>query len=333
MYPPNSGGDEPEEPERSNTSDLSLDRAEGGGAREELQVPVISHPSLLVSKNKLPSYSLRAPRAGAWLCGETQHGSVLFHCRGEPKTWYGVPGGKAEVFEDAMRCAAPELFQAQPDLLHQLVTIMNPNILQASGVPIFRTDQNAGEFVVTFPRSYHAGFNQGYNFAEAVNFAPADWLPIGRVCVSHYSMLRRFCVFSHDELVCKMAADPERLDISLAASTYQDMLKMVETEREQRRRLLEWGITDAEREAFELLPDDERQCDYCKTTCFLSAVTCSCNSSKLVCIPHREHLCECPPSNHCLSDVAAPIFTSLPCVRAGAAGSIKYRISSLEGKD
>ncbi|XP_064473046.1 lysine-specific demethylase 5A-like isoform X2 [Ornithodoros turicata] len=219
---------------------------------------------------------------------------------GEPKTWYGVPGGKAEVFEAAMRSAAPELFHAQPDLLHQLVTIMNPNLLQAAGVPIYRTDQSAGEFVVTFPRSYHAGFNQGYNFAEAVNFAPADWLPIGRVCVSHYSMLHRFCVFSHDELVCKMAADPDRLDISIAASTYQDMLKMVETERQQRRELLEWGITEAEREAFELLPDDERQCDHCKTTCFLSAVTCSCNNSKLVCIPHRAHLCSCDPSKHCL---------------------------------
>lgn len=61
---------------------------------------------------------------------------LMFICvtRGEPKTWYGVPGGKAESFEDAMKNAAPELFQAQPDLLHQLVTIMNPNILMKSGL-------------------------------------------------------------------------------------------------------------------------------------------------------------------------------------------------------
>lgn len=39
----------------------------------------------------------------------------------------------AESFEDAMKNAAPELFQAQPDLLHQLVTIMNPNILMKAG--------------------------------------------------------------------------------------------------------------------------------------------------------------------------------------------------------
>lgn len=41
---------------------------------------------------------------------------------------------------------------------------------------IVRTDQQAGDFVVTFPRAYHSGFNQGYNFAEAVNFSTASWV-------------------------------------------------------------------------------------------------------------------------------------------------------------
>lgn len=219
---------------------------------------------------------------------------------GEPKTWYGVPGSKAIAFEETMKLAAPELFHSQPDLLHQLVTIMNPNILMNAGVPVYRTDQRAGEFVVTFPRAYHAGFNQGYNFAEAVNFAPADWLKMGRECVLHYSHLRRFCVFSHDELVCKMACEPDKLSPLISATTYQDMLQMVDTEKKLRKTLLEWGVTSAEREAFELLPDDERQCEICKTTCFLSAITCSCNSDTLVCLRHYASLCNCPPANHTL---------------------------------
>lgn len=79
-----------------------------------------------------------------------------------------------------------------------------------------------------------------YNFAEAVNFAPADWLKMGRECILHYSHLRRFCVFSHDELVCKMALDPDKLDLTVAAATYQDMLQMVDTEKRLRKVLLEW---------------------------------------------------------------------------------------------
>lgn len=35
-----------------------------------------------------------------------------------------------------MKKLAPELFESQPDLLHQLVTIMNPNTLMAYGVPV-----------------------------------------------------------------------------------------------------------------------------------------------------------------------------------------------------
>ncbi|KAM9828965.1 lysine-specific demethylase 5C isoform X1 [Syngnathus typhle] len=213
---------------------------------------------------------------------------------GEPKTWYGVPSVAAERLEEVMKKLTPELFEFQPDLLHQLVTIMNPNILMAHGVPVVRTNQCAGEFVITFPRAYHSGFNQGYNFAEAVNFCTADWLPAGRSCIEHYRRLRRYCVFSHEELTCKMAASPEKLDLNLAAATHREMFIIVQEERKLRKALMERGITEAEREAFELLPDDERQCDKCKTTCFLSALACSSCPESLVCLYHTQDLCNCP---------------------------------------
>ena len=42
----------------------------------------------------------------------------------------------AELLEEVMKKKTPELFEFQPDLLHQLVTIMNPNILMTNGVPV-----------------------------------------------------------------------------------------------------------------------------------------------------------------------------------------------------
>lgn len=63
---------------------------------------------------------------------------------------------------------------------------------------------------------------------------------MGRECISHYSTLRRFCVFSHDELVCGMAAQAESLDLHVANATFKDMLKMVENESSLRETLFEW---------------------------------------------------------------------------------------------
>lgn len=196
-----------------------------------------------------------------------------------------------------MKSITPELFQSQPDLLHQLVTILNPNVLSEAGVPIYRTDQSAGEFVVTFPRSYHAGFNQGYNFAEAVNFAPPDWIPIGRECVLHYKSLKRFCVFSHDELICKMALSGGDLDLSIVIPTYKELYSMVKLEAKQRGSIYVNGVKRSSRRQFELLSDDERLCEVCKTTCFLSAVCCE-NCPNMVCLDHVEDMCECKTEHY-----------------------------------
>ena len=70
---------------------------------------------------------------------------------GETKTWYGVPGDNTEKFEAAIRHEAPDLFELQPDLLFQLVTLMTPHNLIDAGVRVYACNQRTGEFVITFP--------------------------------------------------------------------------------------------------------------------------------------------------------------------------------------
>uniref|UniRef100_G3Q5D6 [histone H3]-trimethyl-L-lysine(4) demethylase n=1 Tax=Gasterosteus aculeatus aculeatus TaxID=481459 RepID=G3Q5D6_GASAC len=266
-----------------------------------LEQSVLTHINVDISGMKVPwLYVGMCFSSFCWHIEDHWSYSINFLHWGEPKTWYGVPASAAEKLEAVMKKLAPELFDSQPDLLHQLVTIMNPNVLMEHGVPVYRTNQCAGEFVVTFPRAYHSGFNQGYNFAEAVNFCTADWLPMGRQCVAHYRRLHRYCVFSHEELLCKMAADPESLDVELAAAVVKEMAEMMEEETKLRQAVQEKGVLSSEQEVFELLPDDERQCHKCKTTCFLSALTCSCSPDRLVCLSHAADLCDCPPGNKCL---------------------------------
>ncbi|XDC54172.1 hypothetical protein R6Z07M_005354 [Ovis aries] len=266
-----------------------------------LEQSVLAHINVDISGMKVPwLYVGMCFSSFCWHIEDHWSYSINYLHWGEPKTWYGVPSHAAEQLEEVMRELAPELFESQPDLLHQLVTIMNPNVLMEHGVPVYRTNQCAGEFVVTFPRAYHSGFNQGYNFAEAVNFCTADWLPIGRQCVSHYRRLRRHCVFSHEELIFKMAADPECLDVGLAAMVCKELTLLTEEETRLRESVMQMGVLMSEEEVFELVPDDERQCSACRTTCFLSALTCSCNPERLVCLYHPTDLCPCPMQKKCL---------------------------------
>lgn len=65
--------------------------------------------------------------------------------------------------------------------------------------------QAEGEFVVLNAGAYHSGFNQGFNCAEAVNFATDDWLATGANAV--------YCN-------CQTLPDAVRLDMSLFGDRY-----------------------------------------------------------------------------------------------------------------
>ncbi|KAG1665572.1 hypothetical protein FOA52_000719 [Chlamydomonas sp. UWO 241] len=127
--------------------------------------------------------------------------SVNYLHMGAPKIWYGVPSAAAAAFEDAMRDALPHLFEEDPMLLHRLVTMLSPSELVVRGVPVSRLVHRAGSFVVTFPNAFHGGFNAGFNTAEAVNFAPADWVTHGSDVLQKYRDQGKSLTISHDALL------------------------------------------------------------------------------------------------------------------------------------
>jgi hypothetical protein len=43
----------------------------------------------------------------------------------------------------------------------QLVAMMSPRTLVENQVPVCRAQQNPGDFIITFPAAYHAGFSHG----------------------------------------------------------------------------------------------------------------------------------------------------------------------------
>lgn len=220
---------------------------------------------------------------------------------GEPKCWYGVPGTEANAFEQVMRNALPDLFEVQPDLLFQLVTMLNPSVLQEYGVPVYGVLQEPGNFVITFPRSYHGGFNFGLNCAEAVNFAPADWLPHGGFGAELYRLYHKAAVLSHEELlyvVSKNGCDAKALPY-----LEEEMQRVLSREKRCREELWINGIVRSSLICPKKHPnyvgtEDDPTCIICQQYLYLSAVTCSCRPSAFVCLEHWKHLCECNTNKH-----------------------------------
>ncbi|KAH0520405.1 Lysine-specific demethylase 4D [Microtus ochrogaster] len=89
------------------------------------------------------------------------------------------------------------------------VALISPTVLKENGILFARMTQEAGEFMVTFPYGYHAGFNQGFNCAEAINFATprCDYGKVATQCSCGAAKVS----FPVDIFVCTL--QPERSEM------------------------------------------------------------------------------------------------------------------------
>eukprot|EP00198_Chlamydomonas_reinhardtii_P002200 XP_001691536.1 predicted protein [Chlamydomonas reinhardtii] len=109
--------------------------------------------------------------------------SVNFLHWGAPKVWYCVPPSGKQKFERMAQSLFPELHKSCPAFVRHKDIMLSPSCLKTYGVPYMRACQRANEFVVLNAAAYHAGFNSGFNCAEAVNFGLKEWIPIGKEAV------------------------------------------------------------------------------------------------------------------------------------------------------
>ncbi|KAI4336265.1 hypothetical protein L6164_014811 [Bauhinia variegata] len=144
----------------------------------------------------------------AWHVEDHDLHSLNYLHMGAGKTWYGVPRDAAVAFEEVVRVHGyggeinPLVTFA---ILGEKTTVMSPEVFISAGIPCCRLVQNAGEFVVTFPRAYHTGFSHGFNCGEAANIATPEWLRVAKDAAIRRASINYPPMVSHFQLLYDLA--------------------------------------------------------------------------------------------------------------------------------
>ncbi|GAA5913481.1 uncharacterized protein JCM6883_004402 [Sporobolomyces salmoneus] len=120
----------------------------------------------------------------AWHVEDADLYSINYIHFGAPKFWYSVPQEQSEKFERVMEGFFPTDRARCSQFLRHKAFLASPRVLSNNGITLNRCAQLPGEFILTYPKGYHSGFNLGYNCAESINFATERWLPLGKVAKS-----------------------------------------------------------------------------------------------------------------------------------------------------
>lgn len=116
--------------------------------------------------------------------------SVNYMHKGVGKMWYGIPTQDRAKFERLAKEKLAILFDEDPNMLLNITAMISPVYLAENGVNVYKTEQLPGEFILTFPESYHAGWSTGFNVAEAVNVVCKSWIDYGLKSLGVYLKTR-----------------------------------------------------------------------------------------------------------------------------------------------
>ncbi|XP_053549569.1 lysine-specific demethylase 4A isoform X2 [Bombina bombina] len=140
----------------------------------------------------------------AWHTEDMDLYSINYLHFGEPKSWYTVPPEHGKRLERLAKGFFPGSAQSCEAFLRHKMTLISPFILKKYGIPFDKITQEAGEFMITFPYGYHAGFNHGFNCAESTNFATLRWIEYGKQAV-----------------LCSCRKDMVKISMDVFVRTYQ----------------------------------------------------------------------------------------------------------------
>ncbi|XP_022896764.1 lysine-specific demethylase JMJ706-like isoform X3 [Olea europaea var. sylvestris] len=246
----------------------------------------------------------------AWHVEDQYLYSINYHHCGAPKTWYGVPSFAALQLEKIVQnCIYKnEILPLEGedgafDILAEKTTMFPPNILLQHTVPVYKSVQMPGEFVITFPRAYHSGFSHGFNCGEAVNFAVGDWFPFGAEASTRYAKLGRIPIIPYEELLCKEAMllfkssshqhnlPSDSLSLRCMKISFVCLLRS--------HHLARWCLKRATKSAT-ICPKSQGTiyCFLCKRECYVAHLVCKCYDDP-VCLFHEREVLNCKCGTSC----------------------------------
>ncbi|XP_060934463.1 lysine-specific demethylase 4B isoform X1 [Limanda limanda] len=178
----------------------------------------------------------------AWHTEDMDLYSINYLHFGQSKSWYAIPPEHGKRLERLAQGFFPGSSQGCDAFLRHKMTLLSPSILKKYSIPFDRITQNEGEFMITFPYGYHAGFNHGFNCAESTNFATLRWVDYGKMatqCTCRKDMVK----ISMDVFVRSLQPDRYELWKQGKDSMVLDHLKATELNSPELERWREHRVT------------------------------------------------------------------------------------------